>query len=151
MKGKSTGPVWTKQVNDEALPDLGRDLALLLTEEPAFCIWLEGPLGAGKTTLTGHILRGLGLGSEAAVTSPTYTYMNEYRIDGLWYAHLDLYRANASLSSEELGLLDAKPFRGVFVEWPEKMPGDPALKPTHKLSIAFTDDPATREFLLQTC
>jgi tRNA threonylcarbamoyl adenosine modification protein YjeE len=128
----------TRQIETAALPAFGVELARTLDAQP-FCLWLQGPLGAGKTTLTGHILRGLGLPADAKVTSPTYTYMNEYRIDGRWYAHLDLYRAKPDFSTEELGLLDARPFHGVFVEWPEKAPGDPGLVPSHVLTLAFTD------------
>ncbi len=129
-------PVFHLERDDTALPEIARQIAeSLLTHDP-FCLWLKGPLGAGKTTVTGYVLRHLGLGARTPVTSPTYTYMNEYPVDKSWYAHLDLYRANASLSSEDLGLVDARKFRGLFIEWPEKVAGDPNLRPTHVLEIS---------------
>lgn len=132
----------------KSLPSLAGRIAGELTKKANFCLWLEGPLGAGKTTLSGHILRALGLAADVRVLSPTYTYMNEYQIGGEWYAHLDLYRMTGHLSSEDLGLLDARPFRGILVEWPERMPGDPALTPSHILKVAFTQDDTTRAFTL---
>lgn len=117
------------------------DLGAACGQAPSgpFCLWLVGGLGAGKTTFTGELLRVLGLPEGIPVTSPTYTYMNEYRIgagtDERWYAHLDLYRAAGRLDPSELGVFDARPFRGVIVEWPERL-GDPeALSSTHLLQI----------------
>jgi tRNA threonylcarbamoyladenosine biosynthesis protein TsaE len=119
-----------------------------------FCLWLQGPLGAGKTTLTGRILRRLGLPEIVPVTSPTYTYLNDYQIGGRWYAHLDLYRGDKAPSAEELGLADAREFQGVFVEWPPQKAGggtdDPYLAPTHVLEIAFADAGAARSYTLRS-
>jgi tRNA threonylcarbamoyl adenosine modification protein YjeE len=95
-------------------------------------------LGAGKTTLSRSILTGLGLSPDIPVTSPTYTYMNEYLIQGCWYAHLDLYRVKPGMTAEDLGLADAKPYRGILVEWPDMLPDDPFITPTHRLTIDFT-------------
>ena len=85
----------------------GKELAESLGSGP-FVVWLDGPLGAGKTSLVGAIMRGFGLDSRVPVTSPTYTIMNEYRINGKWYAHLDLYRADATFSLEELMVEERK-------------------------------------------
>lgn len=127
---------WTIEKDQAALPEVAAKIAETLRGVDPFCLWLKGPLGAGKTTVTGHVLRHLGLKPTLPVTSPTYTYMNEYPIGPLWYAHLDLYRANGQLSSEDLGLVDARKFRGLFVEWPERAAGDPNFRPTHVLEIA---------------
>jgi len=45
---------------------------------PGAWIALEGPLGAGKTTLARGIARGLGLDEEVPVTSPTFALVQEY-------------------------------------------------------------------------
>lgn len=109
-----------------------------------YVCWVLGPMGAGKTTLTRDILYALGLDKSCTVTSPTFTYMNEYKIGDAWYAHLDLYRATAGLSIEDLGINDVRDYRGAFVEWPSAF-DDTAfhLRPTHKIAITVLDE-ATR-------
>lgn len=53
---------------------------------------LDGPLGAGKTTLTQGIARGLGV--KGRVTSPTFVIAREHRslADGPALVHVDAYR-----------------------------------------------------------
>jgi tRNA threonylcarbamoyladenosine biosynthesis protein TsaE len=105
-----------------------------------FCLWMKGTLGAGKTTLTGRILKKIGLDERIPVTSPTYTYMNDYKISDKLYAHLDLYRAASGFSPEEIGLTDVNDYFGYFVEWPEQIPDNPFLVATHTLEIEFEGD-----------
>ena len=140
----------TERVPQAELPVLATRVLAALEAGPApFCLWLIGDLGAGKTTLARHLLRGLGVPAHVPVTSPTYTYMNEYRTPvGVWYAHLDLYRAKDSFSLEDLGLVDARRYRGFLVEWPEAIPKNPAIDPTHVLTLNFTDDPDVRQVSL---
>lgn len=131
---------WTFNGGEEQLPELAArivaDLTTLGAPEP-FCLWLKGDLGAGKTTLAGFILQGLGLDQRIPVTSPTYTYINEYQIKDKWFAHLDLYRASAHFNLDDLGLVGYRIFSGYLVEWPEQIPADAALAPTHVLDIEF--------------
>lgn len=136
----------TELVPETDLPALATRLLTALKAVPApFCLWLVGDLGAGKTTFTRHLLRALGVPSHVPVTSPTYTYMNEYRTPtGEWYAHLDLYRAKDTFSLEDLGLLDVRQYAGYIVEWPEAIPANPAIDPTHVLKLEFTADTNVR-------
>jgi tRNA threonylcarbamoyl adenosine modification protein YjeE len=142
----SVNKLWTTSYSKEELSQLAKRLIAEFDSQSkhtgGFCLWLVGPLGAGKTTLVGQILKELGLPREAPVTSPTYTYMNEYQIGDRWFAHLDLYRIKPGFSSEDLGLADARPYYGIFVEWPEKSPRDPYLQPTHILTIGFPEGAA---------
>lgn len=139
-----TAANWMTQCREDGLPALGERIAKSLPADAPFCLWLKGSLGAGKTALAGHILRALGLPRTLPVTSPTYTYMNEYRIGASWYAHLDLYRAGSNFDLEDLGLVDARDYRGSLVEWPEQIPVSPPLTPTHVLDIAFSEDGQSR-------
>ncbi|MBF0440961.1 MAG: tRNA (adenosine(37)-N6)-threonylcarbamoyltransferase complex ATPase subunit type 1 TsaE [Oligoflexales bacterium] len=102
-----------------------------------FVMWLDGPMGAGKSTFVRHFLWNLGLDPGIPVLSPTYSIMNEYEIDGKWFAHVDLYRSEKNFSLAELGVLDAKDYTGVFVEWPEIAGSSNLISPSHILRIRY--------------
>ncbi len=103
-----------------------------------FCLWLKGDLGAGKTTLVRRYLYAQGLTPKHPVNSPTFTYIQEYEINGKWYAHLDLYRLIENGEFDELGLIgDYRNFYGYFVEWPEALQNPALLMPSHILEISF--------------
>jgi|GEM_PF-418339 len=144
--------LWSTEAAEQGLANLASRVATELAGCSAFCLWLEGPMGAGKTTTTRAILYALGLPSKVPVLSPTYTYMTEYQLpSGAWIAHLDLYRMPDLCSLEECGFDDRKNYRGVFVEWPPTSGGifTPMLQPTHILSIGFSSDGLQRSYQLQ--
>lgn len=124
-----------RQSHAEGDPALLRAVRDELEREPRFVLWLKGEMGAGKTSFVRAYLYEEGLSERTPVVSPTYTIMNEYEIRGMWFAHLDLYRADASFSLHELGVHDARPYRGLFVEWPEQGGPGEILPATHVLSI----------------
>ena len=120
---------------EESAPELLQALQLELEQTPSFVLWLIGDMGAGKTSLVRALLYHFGLSPTSPVTSPTYTIMHDYRIAGNWYAHLDLYRAEAHFSLNEIGVRDLRPYRGMFVEWPEQGGAEQQLSATHILRI----------------
>ena len=67
-------------------------------------IYLEGDLGAGKTTFARALLTSLGVGER--VKSPTYSLIETYRAGALDAHHLDLYRIADAGELEWLGLAD---------------------------------------------
>lgn len=88
---------------------LGRDLGAAL--EAGDLVVLDGPLGAGKTTLTQGIAQGMGV--KGRVTSPTFVIAREHRSLGAGPAliHVDAYRllgdAPGTTPADPLGELDA--------------------------------------------
>lgn len=94
---------------------------------------LHGDLGAGKTTLTQGIARGLDI--DDRITSPTFSLLHEYE-GRLPLFHFDLYRLDASDFSQ-LGFEEIwEDGQGVVViEWPERL-GPHA--PTDHLDITLT-------------
>jgi len=83
-------------------------------------VTLTGDLGAGKTTLTQAICRGLGV--TAPVTSPTFALIHEYVAPAARVVHCDLYRLESTRAVGSLGLDDmlGDPAAIVIVEWPER-------------------------------
>jgi len=110
---------------------LGRELAPLLA--PGMVVWLDGDLGAGKTTLVRALLRGLG--HTGSVKSPTYTLVEVYVVSSLYWYHFDFYRFNEAEEFEDAGL--GEYFRSdsvCLVEWPEKAAG---YVPQADLALVF--------------
>lgn len=82
---------------------------------------LKGELGSGKTLFTQALVAGLG--SEAAVTSPTFTIVHEYQGGRLPVYHFDFFRLENEESARQLGLEDYFFSNGVsVVEWGDRFP-----------------------------
>lgn len=122
-------------VDQAALEALGAELGDTLLSGSV--IWLEGPLGAGKTTLVRSIAAGRGIAGEA--TSPTYALVHHYEGRRGAIYHLDCYRLRhpdeaADLDWETLLAADL-----LLIEWPERA-GAWAPAPTHRVHLDHTSD-----------
>lgn len=82
-------------------------------------IWLEGDLGAGKTTFTRGLIHALGY--KGRVKSPTYGLLEHYQLESLQVLHMDLYRINDPGELEFLGVEDLLDEQTILlIEWPDK-------------------------------
>jgi tRNA threonylcarbamoyladenosine biosynthesis protein TsaE len=82
-------------------------------------VYLEGDLGAGKTTLVRGLLRALG--HAGPVRSPTYALVELHAISGLNLYHFDFYRFNQPEEYLDAGLDEYFAGNGIcLVEWPDK-------------------------------
>ncbi|MHB8769719.1 MAG: tRNA (adenosine(37)-N6)-threonylcarbamoyltransferase complex ATPase subunit type 1 TsaE [Syntrophales bacterium] len=99
---------------------IGRILGELLNAGD--CVALVGDLGAGKTCLTQGIAQGLGIPAGYAVTSPTFTLLNEYPGGKTSLYHLDVYRLSGPADLAEMGFEEYLSQDGVMViEWADKI------------------------------
>ena len=101
-------------------------------------LFLEGELGAGKTTLARGFLQALGV--RGLVRSPTYTLVELYAVAGLTAVHADLYRLRDPEELEGLGLREwAGPDYLWLIEWPERGAG---FLPAPDLKVTLAVQPA---------
>lgn len=97
-------------------PDQMHDLGLAIAKEltAGDLLLLNGPLGAGKTTLTRGI--GEGLGASGTVQSPTFVLARTHRTSsGPKLVHVDAYRLNSAVELDDLDIDFANSI--VVVEW----------------------------------
>ncbi|MED0680967.1 tRNA (adenosine(37)-N6)-threonylcarbamoyltransferase complex ATPase subunit type 1 TsaE [Aneurinibacillus thermoaerophilus] len=111
MEKRQTYTFYTRSVEEtQALAEkLGKRV------EPGDVFTLSGDLGAGKTSFTQGLARGMGI--EGVVNSPTFTIIKEY-IGRFPLYHMDVYRIEDE--AEDLGLDEYFYGDGVTViEWPQ--------------------------------
>lgn len=125
----------THQTHSEAeTTAVGRAFADRL--EPGSVLLIEGPLGAGKTAFVRGLAEGLGCAPDA-VSSPTFTLIQEYDGGRLRLFHADLYRLTET-EAADLGLSETGDAGVLAIEWPDrwKQPPSGAVR----VSIARVDD-----------
>lgn len=106
------------QYDELHIDAIAQQIVGLLPKAPIWAFY--GPLGAGKTTLIGSILRHKGVTD--SVVSPTFAYVNRYVNDyGEQFFHFDLYRLIHTADFFSAGFDEYLYVQNswVFIEWPE--------------------------------
>ncbi len=134
-------------VDEQATIELGGQLAAIVKNKlnKGIVAFLNGDLGAGKTTLTRGFVQGMGhLGK---VKSPTYTLVEPYDLSPWYIYHFDLYRLSDPEELEFIGIREYfKENCCSFIEWPEKGNGLLA-KPDISINMFYCE--AQRNTILQ--
>lgn len=120
-------------------------------------VLLDGPLGAGKTTIVRAIAAGMGIGT-ASVASPTFVLVHEYIRPGATpehpsLFHVDAYRLTGPDDLDTLGWDQVLESLGtgraaVVIEWAERL-GRAVPENAARLRIEHVDE-TSREFTLET-
>ena len=127
--------------NENETMAAGRELAkeiLGIQSDRSIIIFLEGELGAGKTTFTKGILKGFDY--QELVKSPTYNLVEIHETKNHKIFHFDLYRISEPIELEEIGVDEyLKELGSVSIfEWPKN--GEAVLpSPDFHVQISYKD------------
>lgn len=103
-------------LNEPALQGLAQKISTQC--QPGDTIFLEGDLGAGKTTFARAFIRAR-TKQTMEVVSPTFMLLQDYALpEGYHIWHFDLYRLEHEGELQELGLEDALKEGITLIEWP---------------------------------
>ena len=127
--------------------DLGKVMLDQLDEN--YVIFLEGDLGAGKTTFVKGFMKGMNF--EEVVNSPTFSLIERIELQKHYIFHVDLYRINNKSELFELDLheesyLDKPSIH--LIEWPQKGE-DIILSPDLRIKFKTLENPNHREIFFE--
>ena len=113
---------------------------LIQNNKTFYAFYLNGNLGAGKTTFVRFCLEAFGW--EGKVKSPTFGLIEEYHLQSIKLIHTDLYRLNSSDEFDYFGVdLDFQSHGAIFIEWPEKIE---KFNCTNEIDLRFENSKSKR-------
>lgn len=123
--------------SDQQTIELGSALGACLKEGDV--VALSGELGSGKTCFSKGIARGIGIGSDTIITSPSFALVNEYP-GKINLFHMDVYRLESLAEVLAAGIEEYLYSGGVAVlewadRWPEILPDE-----TLKVELVILDE-----------
>lgn len=105
-------------------------------------VYMEGDLGAGKTTFVRAAIESL-LVNKEPIPSPTFTLVQTYETFQFPIWHYDLYRIADPEEVLELGMEEAFEKGVTFIEWPERM-ADIYTPKHHTIQLQVANDETQR-------
>ena len=98
------------------LNDIEKITKWILSKMKYKILFLNGPIGAGKTTLIKNLCCQLGV--KEIVSSPTFSILNEYNYNDKKIFHFDFYRINNFEEIIDIGIYDYIDSQSLcFIEW----------------------------------
>lgn len=136
--------------DETATVAIGNQLADIVKHnlQQGLVAFLNGDLGAGKTTLSRGFVQGMG--HKGKVKSPTYTLVEPYDLGEWRVFHFDLYRLADPEELEYMGIRDYFDSRSCcLIEWPEKGLGLLA-KADIVIEMSYCDDQRNIEIIAES-
>ena len=132
--------------NPESTMLLGTTLTKIFPE--LSILLLNGPLGAGKTTLVKGIAKSLSI--KEPITSPTFPLSQHYPTGSPPLVHLDLYRIEEASAANEFFLQEEEESKSMgalmIVEWPERL--SLSINDAWRGKLEYSSDNRSRIFQL---
>lgn len=121
---------------EEDTKNMAKDIAPFLKNN---IIFLNGEIGAGKTTFTKYLVEVYGLSDE--VCSPTFALENRYETKNGLIIHFDLYRIKSDEELDMIGFFDTlKEDATILIEWADKFNIEKYIKNYKIMSFKILDD-----------
>lgn len=121
---------------EEDTKNMAKDIAPFIKNN---IIFLNGEIGAGKTTFTKYLVETYGLADE--VCSPTFALENRYETKNGLIIHFDLYRIKSEEELDMIGFYDTlKEEATILIEWADKFNIEKYIKNYKIISFKILDN-----------
>ena len=122
--------------NEEDTKNMAKNIAPFIKNN---IIFLNGEIGAGKTTFTKYLAEAFGL--EDKVYSPTFSLENRYETRNGLIIHFDLYRIKNEEELDMFGFFDTlKEDATILIEWADKFNIEKYIKKYKIISFKILDN-----------